>query len=880
MPREPGTLRPTLFLMLSPAKRLEVVLIRAVVGIRSLWSWLGVVAVAAAVVLLSAAPAGAQSPCDSEAVLPAGQEAWRSDCEALWEFYSGLDDVGVLDDAGNEGAWGPGTPFVDWQGVGTGSAGVVWVSLPEAGLLGPLSPALGRLSHLEHLNLQTNSLSGEIPGELGRLSRLTLLELGGNGFSGRIPVELGDLADLEYLVIHSSSISGPIPTSLGNLKQLEHLYLFGNELSGGIPVELGGLSELRVLALSRNRLEGSIPEELGNLEKLEVLYLNDNELSGRIPSSLADLKNLKKLNLDGNKLLGRIPTRLALQLANAESESEQATEEQTEDIYSADPLGLIAHADVYRQYSLGPQTWTVWVCDVPLGDASIDQSTVERRLNREVTPYFEWVSGGRYRPAFRVAGMVASDDEGFATTSGRSGCEQAVAEQAPDPPVLIVDDSAANDGYAWGNDLVVVGGGTVVTAPGFSRPRLSTVVHEIGHGLGFPHSFGGRITWSADGQLTGVYEYDNPMDVMSGALALDLRTGTIAVNRYAAGWILPEEVAVHDPGTTEVYELRPPGDGGIQMLVLPGRREGVFTALGARVAIGYDSSIPRQGVEVYRMDQREGACAYPSAGACWGTNGRIQPYPPTEPGAGHADTLTRRDIARMVDHVHGVGDTLKVGAATVDVVERVANNYVVRVVDESVVLPAEPAPSGRFSDDDGSVHEENIETIAELGITQGCGNPEDNTFCPKRLVVRSHMIAFLARALGVDDGAGVATSRFSDVPDGIWYLSSLERLADLGVVEPFEDGTFRPGDPVTRLDMAVFMARAFPHIDRVEDPVGVFADVPAGSVHAGEVEGIYAAGVTTGCRKDPLRYCPDQPVRRDQMASFLVRALRPAGTGS
>ena len=858
-------------------------LFRAGVGPRALWWWLGVVAGAVALVLLWADPAGAQSPCDSEAVLPAGKEGWRPDCEALWEFYSGLEDAGVLDDAGNEGAWGAGTPFADWRGVGVDTEGVVWIDLPKAGLSGPLSPALGRLSHLEHLNLRTNSLSGDLPAALGRLSRLTLLELGGNRFSGRLPVELGNLADLKYLVIHSSSISGSIPTSLGNLKQLEHLYLFGNDLSGGIPVELGGLSELRVLALSSNRLEGPIPAELGNLEKLEELYLHSNELSGRIPSSLADLKNLKKLHLGGNKLSGRIPTRLALQLANAESETDgQPAENEIEDIYSADPLGLIAHADVYRQHSLGTQTWTVWVCDVPLGDASIDQSTVERRLNREVAPYFEWVSGGRYRPAFRVAGMVASDDAGFATTSGRSGCESAVAEQAPAPPVLIVDDSAANDGYARGNELVVVGGGTVVTAPGFSRPRLSTVVHEIGHGLGFPHSFGGRITWSAEGQFTGVYEYDNPMDVMSGGLALDLRTGTIAVNRYAAGWIIPEEVAVHDPGTTEVYELRPPGDGGTQMLVLPGRRQGVFTALGARVAVGYDSSIPRQGVEVYRVDQRVAACAYPSRGACWGTNVRVQPYPPTDPGAGHADTLTRRDIARMVDHVHGVGDTLKVGAATVEVVERVGNNYMVRVVDESVVAPAESAPtfSGRFSDDDGSVHEENIEAIAELGITRGCGNPEDNTFCPKRLVARSHMIAFLARALGVDDGAAVATSRFSDVPDGIWYLPSLERLADLGVVEPFEDGTFRPGDPVTRLDMAVFMARAFPHIDKVEDPVGVFADVPAGSVHAGEVEGIYAVGVTTGCLKDPLRYCPDKPVRRDQMASFLVRAFRPAGTGS
>ena len=853
-------------------------MIRAVGGPRSLPRWLAVVAVAVGLGLLWAAPAGAQSPCDSEVVIAAGQEGWRSDCEALWEFYSGLDDVGVLDDAGNEGAWGAGTPFVDWQGVETGPAGVVRLSLAQAGLSGRLSPALGRLSQLERLVIHSSSVSGPIPTSFANLKQLEYLYLFNNNLSGGIPVELGGLSELSVLSLASNQLEGPIPEELENLKQLEYLLLFDNDLSGGIPVELGGLSQLRVLSLGFNRLEGPIPEELGGLEKLEELYLNHNELSGRIPSSLANLKNLTKLNLVNNKLSGGIPTRLKIQLAVAEAETgEQPTENETEEIYSADPLGLIAHADVYREYSLGTQTWTVWVCDVPLGDASIDQSAVERRLNREVTPYFDWVSGGRYRPVFRVAGMVASNDEGFAATSGRSGCEGAVAEKAPDPPVMIVDDSAANDGYARGNDLVVVGGGTVVTAPGFSRPRLSTVVHEIGHALGLPHSYGGRITWSAEGQFTGVYEYDNPMDVMSGGLALDLRTGTIAVNRYAAGWILPGEVAIHGPGTTAVYELRPPGDGGIQILVLPGGRTGVFTTLGARVALGYDSSVPRQGVEVYRIDQRPSACAYPKDGACWGTERRTQPFPPTEPGAGHADTLTIRDIARLTDHVHGVGDAFEVGPVMVEVVERVGDYYMVRVVDPSTPEPADPAPSfsGRFSDDDGSVHEVNIEIIAELGITLGCGDAEDNMFCPKRIVARSHMMAFLARALGVEGGAVVTTSRFSDVPDGAWYLPALEGLADLGVVEPFEDGTFRPGEPVTRLDMAVFLARAFSHIDKVDDPVGVFADVPAGDVHAGEVEGIYAAGVTTGCEADPLRYCPDRPVRRDQMASFLVRALRP-----
>ena len=52
-----------------------------------------------------------------------------------------------------------------------------------------------------------------------------------------------------------------------------------------------------------------------------------------------------------------------------------------------------------------------------------------------------------------------------------------------------------------------------------------------------------------------------------------------------------------------------------------------------------------------------------------------------------------------------------------------------------------------------------------------------------------------------------------------------------------------------------------------------FADVDSSSVHANNIEALFAAGITTGCRTDPLMYCPDRAVTRAQMASFLVRAF-------
>lgn len=52
----------------------------------------------------------------------------------------------------------------------------------------------------------------------------------------------------------------------------------------------------------------------------------------------------------------------------------------------------------------------------------------------------------------------------------------------------------------------------------------------------------------------------------------------------------------------------------------------------------------------------------------------------------------------------------------------------------------------RFTDDDGNVHEFDIEAIAEAGITYGCNPPDNTLYCPHDDVLREQMAAFLHRA--------------------------------------------------------------------------------------------------------------------------------------
>ena len=191
-----------------------------------------------------------------------------------------------------------------------------------------------------------------------------------------------------------------------------------------------------------------------------------------------------------------------------------------------------------------------------------------------------------------------------------------------------------------------------------------------------------------------------------------------------------------------------------------------------------------------------------------------------------------------------------------------------------VAPPAQPACAGRFCDEDGSVHEANIERIAAWKITLGCDAQDETKYCPSAQITRRQMAAFLYRAVSqrwtIQPPEGI---EISDVPADAWYRTFADWVVS---VEAFAapNGLFNPGGVVTRADMAVMMIAAFPHLESVEEPAGLFNDVedldPA-IVRA--VEGMYGRGVTRGCTAEPLNYCPDQPVTRAQMASFFVRAI-------
>jgi len=136
-------------------------------------------------------------------------------------------------------------------------------------------------------------------------------------------------------------------------------------------------------------------------------------------------------------------------------------------------------------------------------------------------------------------------------------------------------------------------------------------------------------------------------------------------------------------------------------------------------------------------------------------------------------------------------------------------------------------------------------------------------FCPGDPVTRGQMATFLARAL---DLPPAASDHFTD-DDGA-HEDAINRIAEAGITTGCSATRFCPNGVVNRGQMASFLARGL----SLSPASGDYFRDDHGA-HEDAINRIAEAGITTGCTA--TRFCPGGTVTRQQMAAFLSRALAP-----
>ncbi|HWP42342.1 MAG TPA: S-layer homology domain-containing protein [Blastocatellia bacterium] len=114
-------------------------------------------------------------------------------------------------------------------------------------------------------------------------------------------------------------------------------------------------------------------------------------------------------------------------------------------------------------------------------------------------------------------------------------------------------------------------------------------------------------------------------------------------------------------------------------------------------------------------------------------------------------------------------------------------------------------------------------------------------------------------------------AKFLDVGEGDLFYTEIGKLSARGVTSGCGGGNYCPGAPVLRDQMASFILKALGEFNPPQPAMQRFADVPPSNIFYAFIDRMAVLGITAGCGGG--NYCPSQPVTRGQMAAFLVRAF-------
>ncbi len=118
---------------------------------------------------------------------------------------------------------------------------------------------------------------------------------------------------------------------------------------------------------------------------------------------------------------------------------------------------------------------------------------------------------------------------------------------------------------------------------------------------------------------------------------------------------------------------------------------------------------------------------------------------------------------------------------------------------------------------------------------------------------------------------------FSDVQGWHPFVDEISWLHLEGLAEGYDDGTFRPAEPITRQAMAAFLARyaALAGHDLEPDVLVEFDDVPVGHPFHDEIAWMAANGIAEGYEGGAFR--PEALITRQALAAFLSRLFEALG---
>ena len=169
--------------------------------------------------------------------------------------------------------------------------------------------------------------------------------------------------------------------------------------------------------------------------------------------------------------------------------------------------------------------------------------------------------------------------------------------------------------------------------------------------------------------------------------------------------------------------------------------------------------------------------------------------------------------------------------------------------------------------------------VNDMGSRMVVNGTGDGLFSPDRDITRAEFAAIVVRGLGLRPESG--ETAYADVKREDWFSGAIRKAHEYGLVNGFEDGSFRPGERITREQAMTILAKAL----AIAKPVGRQSGGSAELVlrtfaDAGDVSGWAAAGAADSVSAGLIsgrsggRIAPQAYVTRAEAATMMQRLLQ------
>ncbi len=145
----------------------------------------------------------------------------------------------------------------------------------------------------------------------------------------------------------------------------------------------------------------------------------------------------------------------------------------------------------------------------------------------------------------------------------------------------------------------------------------------------------------------------------------------------------------------------------------------------------------------------------------------------------------------------------------------------------------------------------------------------DGTFKPGNDVTRGQLSKIVANAAGFNEP--VSGQTFSDVPSTHTFYEFIERMAARGIIGGHSDGTFKPSNPATRGQISKIVANAA----NMNEPVSGqrFSDVPSTHTFYEFIERMASRNIIGGYADGTFR--PGANATRGQTSKIVANTFFP-----